>query len=295
MSASFNRTVLMSGPDYFADTAAINPYMDSSVAIDNEIARYEHGLIRSALEEAGVKVEQVAPPEDCQDGVYTANWALVRGNKAILARLPNAREKETPYAEQVLQNLGKTTIHAPEGLRFSGQGDMLACGNYLFAGHGYRSDLAMHQFIAETLSYEVITLQTIPELDDSGRPVINKVSGWPDSFFYDIDLALSVLRTPSNGSRGLIAWCPAAFTPESQERMHAFDGVDKIEVSLEEATEGFACNLVSTGEVVVMSAHAPEFKSAIETYGLRVVTPEIQELAKGGGYIRCTTLTLDAE
>ena len=30
----------------------------------------------------------------------------------------------------------------------------------------------------------------------------------------------------------------------------------------------------------------------LESRGLRVFTPEITELAKGGGYIRCTTLTL---
>jgi N-dimethylarginine dimethylaminohydrolase len=57
--------------------------------------------------------------------------------------------------------------------------------------------------------------------------------------------------------------------------------------------EGFACNLVSTGETVVMSAHAPLLQSALELNGLKTITPEVSELGKGGGYIRCTTLTLD--
>jgi len=292
MSDKINKTVLMSGPDYFADTAAINAYMDSSVPIDIEAAQREHELIKASLEKAGVKVEQVAPPKDCQDGVYTANWALVRGDKAIMACVPNAREQEIPYAEQVLRDLGKKIIHPPKGYHFSGQGDALACGNYLFAGHGYRTDEAMHRFVAEQLGYNVVTLQAVPKLDDLGQPVTNKASGWADSFFYDIDLALSILRAPTDGQNGLIAWCPEAFMPESQERMRALP-IEKIEVSLEEATQGFACNLVSTGETVVMSAHAPELKAAIEAYDLQVVTPDIQELAKGGGYIRCTTLTLD--
>jgi N-dimethylarginine dimethylaminohydrolase len=42
-----------------------------------------------------------------------------------------------------------------------------------------------------------------------------------------------------------------------------------------------------------MSAHAPELQAAIESRGLRTITPQITELLKGGGYIRCTTLTLD--
>ena len=42
-----------------------------------------------------------------------------------------------------------------------------------------------------------------------------------------------------------------------------------------------------------MSAHAPDFQRKVEEKGLKTITPEITELAKGGGYIRCTTLTLE--
>lgn len=297
MTPLINRTVLMSGPDYFDDASPINAYMDSAISIDVEAAKREHDLIKSTLEQAGVIIKQVAPPKGCQDGVYTANWALVRGDKAILANLPNAREGETPYAEQVLQDLKKTIIHVPDNLPFSGQGDMLSCGDYLFAGSGYRTDQRTHQFITDQLGYEVISLQTIPQrrFFGFGKPVINKASGWPDSFFYDIDLALSILRPPTAGQKGLIAWCPQAFTHGSQVKLRAFNAVDKIEVSFDEAKKAFACNLVSTGNAVIMSAHAPRLKAAIEDAGLQVFTPEINELAKGGGYIRCTTLSLDNE
>jgi len=286
MSAQINTTALMSGVDYFSDDAAINPYMTQAEPIDLAKAQAEHASIRAALESAGVEVIKVEPPKGCQDGVYTANWALVRGDKAIMARLPNARKAEEPYAEQILRDLGKTIYKVPDDLHFSGQGDALPCGKFLLAGSGYRSDPTTHQFIADTLGYEVITLQTIPDLDAGGQPKINRASGWPDSFFYDIDLAISVLRPD------LIAWCPEAFLPDSQAKIRALP-LDKIEVSLEEAEQHFACNLVSTGETVIMSASAPELKSKIEAHGLKTITPQITELAKGGGYIRCTTLTLD--
>ncbi len=281
-----NRTVLMSGVEYFDDSAAINPYMDETVAIDLVRARAEHDAIKKALQSAGVHVETVAPPKDCQDGVYTANWALVRDDTAILSSLPNARQAETPYAEKVLRKLGKSIMYPPEGLRFSGQGDALPCGDLLFIGSQYRTDPEVWPFIEEQLGYKVIGLQTIPKLDENGHAVINTSSGWPDSYFYDIDLALSVI-TPD-----LIAWCPDAFTNESQDKIRKLR-LDKIEVTLEEALEGFACNLVSTGNTVIMSAHAPLLQSALELYGLKTITPEVSELAKGGGYIRCTTLTLD--
>jgi len=287
-----NHTVLMSDALHFSAEQAINPYYDDQ-HVDLTRAVSEHTAISHALSAAGIAIVSVPSPVDSQDGVYTANWALVRGDTAILARLPEVRRAEEAYARQVLEQLGKKVINAPEGLKFSGQGDALACGNYLFCGQGYRSDLAAQEFAADTLGYERIQLQTIPELDSEGVPVINAVSGWADSFFYDIDLALSIIKAPEGDQKGLIAYCPEAFTRESQQILAEFDGVDKIEVSINEATHAFAQNLVSTGETVIMSAHAPVLKAALEEHGLRVLTPEVSELAKGGGYIRCTTLTLN--
>lgn len=291
-----NTTVLMSDALNFSAQQAINPYYFDSHT-DTSVAQAEHDGIRQALESAGINVVKVASPIDSQDGVYTANWALVRGNKAIPARLPNVRKAEEAYAREKLQELGKELIEVPEGLRFSGQGDALACGNYLFCGKGYRSDEAAQKFAADTLGYTRVQLQTVPQLDDNGQPVINPISGWEDSFFYDIDLALSILRHPSDSAPGLIAYCPDAFTPESQHLLQEMTGegkeIEAITVSLKDTEEAFACNLVSTGDTVIMGDHAPEFKANLETHGLTVLTPHIQELSKGGGYIRCTTLTMD--
>jgi N-dimethylarginine dimethylaminohydrolase len=289
--AQINKTVLMSAADYFNDKQAINAYMDAKISIDTAQAAQEHHNIQTALESAGVKVIKVKPPKDCQDGIYTANWALVRGNKAVLANLPNARKDEEAYAEKVLKKLDKKIIHVPDGLRFSGQGDALPCGKYLLTGSGYRTDAEVHQFIANQLGYEVVTLKAVPKRSffGLGKPIINQYSGWPDSFFYDIDLAIAVLRND------LIAWCPDAFLPESRSKIRALKDVDKIEVSYKEATKGFACNLVSTGETVIMSSNAPKLKAAIEAKGLETITIDATELVKGGGYIRCTTLTLDNE
>jgi N-dimethylarginine dimethylaminohydrolase len=283
-----NQHVLMSGADYFSDQYAINAYMDSHIPVSVEKAQAEHAAIKKALESAGIKVTQVAPPEGCQDGVYTANWALCRGDIAVLSRLPNKRKGEQAYAAEILQRLGKKVVTVPGELRFSGQGDALPCGRYLFVGSMYRTDIETHAFLARTLGYEVIGLQTKPlrGLFGRGKNVINATTGWPDSYYYDIDLALAVIRDD------LIAWCPEAFMKESATRIRELP-IGKIEVSLKEAKKAFACNLVSTGEVVVMSAFAPKFRSQLEKLGLKTITPEVRELGKGGGYIRCTTLTLD--
>jgi N-dimethylarginine dimethylaminohydrolase len=287
-----NRTVLMSDALNFSADQAINPYYGDP-HVSTHRAQAEHDAIRQALESAGITVVQTSSPSDSQDGVYTANWALVRGETAVLARLPDVRRAEEDHAEKILTALGKKVVRVPEGLKFSGQGDALACGDLLFCGQGYRSDEAAQAFAADVLGYTRIQLQTIPQLDEHGHPATNAVSGWADSFFYDIDLALSVIKGPQADTKGLIAYCPEAFTPESRAILAELNSVDKIEMSFDEAQAAFAANLVSTGETVIMSAHAPVFSQRLRDHGLTVISPEISELAKGGGYIRCTTLTLD--
>lgn len=276
----------MSGAKYFDDGFAINAYMDDKVPVDKQKAITEHADIAECFKKAGIEVVKVDAPGGCQDGVYTANWALVIGRKAVMANLPNKRKAEETYAEATLKSLGLQTVMLPENLYFSGQGDALPCGRYLFVGTGYRTSPEAHSLLAEEFELEVVSLQTIPQLDSKGQPVINPVTGLPDSFFYDLDLALAVI------SPNLIAWCPEAFVQESQTIIRSLMDIEKIEVSLEEAKNGFACNLVSTGEAVVMSNHAPSLKSALENRGLKVYTPDVTELLKGGGFIRCTSLTI---
>jgi N-dimethylarginine dimethylaminohydrolase len=273
----------MSGPKYFA-VEELNPYEHGDVQPDLVKAAKEHSAIKAAVEQAGIKVIKVDEPEGCPDGIFTANWGLCRGDKCVLSSLPGPRKGEEPYAKKVLNDLGKKIVKPP--FHFSGQGDALPCGNLLLAGSGYRTDPLVHEFLAAELGFEVISLQTVPLLDTNGQPVINHLTGWPDSYFYDIDLAISVLR------EDLIAWCPEAFTPESQAKIRALN-LEKIEASLDEAERHFACNLVSSGETVIMGGGAPIQKSAIESKGLKVITVPLTELAKGGGFIRCTTLTLD--
>lgn len=260
--------------------------MDNRITVSIEKAIAEHAQIQEAFKQAGIDVVKVPAPQDCQDGVYTANWALISGRKAIMSNLPNVREPESPYAEARLRELGFDIVRLPRKFHFSGQGDALPCGSRLFVGSNYRTSIEAHPLLARETGLEVISLQTIPETDISGNLIMNAVTGWPDSFFYDLDLALAVI------SPELIAWCPQAFTEESQARIRSITDIEKIEVSYAEATEASACNLVSTGETVVMGSRAPELKKALEEKGFSVITVDVTELMKGGGFIRCTSLTL---
>lgn len=282
---TINKRLLVSDANNFKIDQPINPHYFSK-ELDREKAKEEHKNVVDLFKQAGIEIIQVPSPNTSQDGIYTANWALVRNGVAILARLPNARKTEEAYAQQVLNNLGIEVVIVPDKLRFSGQGDALPCGKYLLAGSGYRSDVEAQQFVADKLGYELIQLKTVPHKDQNREVIINQVTGWPDSFFYDIDLAIAVIRDD------LIAYCPEAFEPESRERIKSLD-IEKIEVSLDEAMNGFGCNLVSTGQTVIMSPNAPNLMRELENRGLEVLTTKITELSKGGGFIRCISLTLN--
>lgn len=286
----------MSGADYFTNNAAINDLMNAKVSVDVEGAKTEHTRIKLALEQAEVKVIQVPAPKDCQDGVYTANWALVRGGKALMSRLPNARKAEESYALQAVKKLGlEPLILPPEVERFSGQGDAVPCGDIVFTQSPYRTTKAAHPYLKSVLGFrEVISLETKPaRWFRFGPAKTNKYTGLPDSPTYDIDLAIAILKFPSEGKKGLIAYCPEVFKRSSRDFLRKYDGVDKIEVSKYEALSAYALNLVSTGETVIMNAGAPKFEAALHEHGLKTHTLELPELKKGGGSIRCSTLTLD--
>ena len=285
-----NSTLLMSSAHYFGNDHKLNPYYEDGATVDTAKAEIELEGIKGALRHAGAEIVSVDPPPTSQDGVYTANWALVRDGRALMATLPPSRQSEEAWAKDRLTELVYRIDHLPQPWRFSGQGDALVCGDLVFCGAGYRSDEAALEYAAHHFGLQRIQLQTLPLLDGAGRPVTNVVSGWPDSYWYDIDLTLAVLREPDSVSKGLIAYCPEAFTPESRALLAGLDVVDTIEIAEQEAREAFACNLVSTGSTVVMSDRAPQLRADVESAGLSVITPHVDELAKGGGYIRCTSL-----
>lgn len=293
----FNQHLLMSGADYMSNALAINPYMHSDQPFDVAKAMQQHAGIMAALQGIDIKITKVDPPKDCQDGIFTANEALlgVDNTTMLMGRLPRGREAETPYFTNILRNLGKQVVTLPNpDWYFSGQGDALRYGDYLLAGQGFRTAPGpeVHDWIASNMGYQVVRLQTVPLLNDDGSANINSVTGLPNSEFYDIDYAVAPIRWPTSTAPGLLAVCREAFTPSSLAALQALPNTEIIWVSHNEATGVSACNLVSTGEAVVMNAGAPQLEAALRTAGLQVVTTVNDELKKNGGSVRCTTLTL---
>ena len=292
----FNRQVLMSGAEYMSNALPINPYMNADEPFDVELAVQQHTGIWRALESIGIEVIKRDAPADCQDGIFTANEALLGldDTTVLMARLPKGREQETPYFDKLLRDLGKNVVYLPNSdWFFSGQGDALRYGDYLLAGQKFRTSPGpkVHQFIEENLGYKVLSLQAVGLKNPDGSPNINQVTGLPNSDFYDCDYAVAPIKWPSATERGLLAACREAWEPESLAQLEALPNTDIIWVPYNEATGVSAVNLVSTGEAVVMNAGAPVLEQALRDHDLHVVTTVNNELKKNGGSVRCTTLT----
>ncbi|MBD0420492.1 amidinotransferase [Streptomyces sp. TRM S81-3] len=260
-----NSELLVSDASHFRVDYEINPYMDTAVQPDAQAALAEHRAIVAAHLAAGRTVEYLPSAPECPDMVFTANAAVVRGGRAVLGCPPPQRKAEIPYVQEWLAGRGFEVVEAP--YPFSGQGDALACGDLLLTGYGQRTDERMLPVLARELGCEVVPLRTL------------------DSRWYDLDLAVGVIDA------GTVAYCPQALDAPSVRTLRGL-GIELIEVCLEEARR-FALNLVSDGTTVTMAREAPRLAAALRDRGLKVVVLGTAELAKGGGGIRCTALSLD--
>lgn len=260
-----NQHLLVSDAQNFSVEFEINPYMSTADQPDSAAAIAEHVAIVAAHKAAGRTIEYLPTVAHCPDMIYTANAALTRGKKAVLADLPKERQPELPHYRRWLESQGFEVIPSP--YLFSGQGDALPCGNLLLAGTEWRTDIRTHAVLRDVLGYEVVSLHTV------------------NARWYDIDIAIAVIHPQ------LIAYCPEAFDAPSQ-RIIADLPVEKIPVTLAE-TSNFALNLVSDGSTITMSEGAPGLAAALREREFKVIELKTTELKKGGGGIRCTSLTLD--
>ncbi|WP_030794148.1 dimethylarginine dimethylaminohydrolase family protein [Streptomyces sp. NRRL S-920] len=260
-----NRDLLMSSAAHFRIDYEINPYMDMSCQPDAKAALAEHEAISAAHRAAGRTVRIMESAPECPDMVYTANGAFVCDQRALLGAPPAARQQEIPYFRAALKESEFEVYDAPYS--FSGQGDALACGQFLLAGYGRRTDRRIHAFLAELFGHETVPLRTASDQ------------------WYDLDLAVAVIDTRT------LAYHPQALTASSHGRLRDL-GLDLIEVDAQEA-RAFALNLISDGATVTMTAGAPRLAATLRERGLSVTELDTTQLRKGGGGIRCTALTLD--
>jgi N-dimethylarginine dimethylaminohydrolase len=260
----------MCPPDYFGIEYEINPWMNVHTASDAERALAQWNALRLALEALGASVELVAPVRGLPDLVFTANAGVVYHNLFISSRFRyGVRQGEAPHFENWARGRGFDLVQLPDGYFFEGAGDALFCGETLFAGYRFRSDVRSHQWVGDCIGQEVLPLELI------------------DPRFYHLDTCFCPLAP----DRAL--YYPGAFDEYGRsvlrERISHL-----IEVAAEEAVS-FSCNAVVVGRTVIINEGAPKLARTLEQQGFSVRLLGFSEFIKSGGSAKCLTLRIDGE
>ena len=181
---------LICPPDFYEVDYIINPWMEGNVhKASHSLAISQWEALRHLLE-AEAELEPIAPQPGLPDMVFTANAGVIVGRKCVLSRfLPPERRGEEPHFKKWFKKQRFEVFELPQGLPFEGAGDALfdPAAGCIWAGYGFRSELAAHPQLAEWLNIEVISLRLI------------------DPRFYHLDTCFCPLEG------GWLLYYPAAF------------------------------------------------------------------------------------
>lgn len=265
------RTYLMCPPDHFAVAYAINPWMNTDVPVDTELAvKQWHGL-RETLLDLGHTVHVLEPRPDLPDMVYAANGAFSVDGVVYGARFRYPQRQPEAEAHRAFYESRPDEWHyvAPTATN-EGEGDFAylsgAYGGIVLAGHGFRTELAAHAEAQEVFGRPVVSLRLV------------------DPRFYHLDMALAVLDDTT------VAYYPGAFSAASQRVLkQLFRGALLAD---EEDALAFGLNVVSDGRNVVLNAKASGFAAKLAAAGYTPIPVELSELGKGGGSVKCAVAEL---
>ncbi len=261
-------SILMCRPDYFGIEYEINPWMKVKNPVDREQAGKQWEALFLAYRRLNQTVELVEPRPGQPDMVFTANAGLVHDGKVVLSHFAHAeRQGEEPFWWAALRDRYYQVKLLPGGVAFEGAGDALFVGDRLFAGHGFRTELAAHRLVGEALDVEVVSLELV------------------DPRFYHLDTCFCPL------SPEVVMYAPDAFAPESARTIRQ-RVAHVIEVPLEVA-EAFACNAINIGGKVLSSMGVESLKQDLGHAGFSVLPLPMTEFMKAGGGVRCLSLQLD--
>lgn len=272
----WGRHYLAVHPAHFRVDYEINPFMDTSVQPDPELALAQWQAMVDTLRELGARVDVLAPRPDAPDMVYAMNLGLALNRPdgsrhVVLSHMRYAQrrmETETAatwFAEQdyTLSRMGSGGV----GAHFEA-GDAFAFGGDLIVGHGPRTDELALKHLATELDVRVRGLHTT-------HPGM-----------YHLDLAFC----PLDERRAIV--CPEAFDDASAAALLELVP-EPLVISEAEALSTLAANSVVVGRTVVMPDCPDHLLAHLSDAGFDVRLLGLSEFHKGGGSLRCLTNPLD--
>jgi N-dimethylarginine dimethylaminohydrolase len=259
----------MCPPEHFTVEYAINPWMDTTVAVDAVLALRQWRLLRDTLADLGHAVHVLEAQPGLPDMVYAANGAFSVDGTVYGARFKYPQRAAEATAHQLFYRSRQWRFTDPAYVN-EGEGDFAylpgAYGGLILAGHGFRTEPAAHAEAQEVLGRPVISLRLV------------------DPAFYHLDTALAALDDRH------ITYYPEAFSPASRRILTQLfpDAViaDRVDA------EAFGLNLVSDGRHVILNTEAAAMADKVRAAGYVPVPVELSELKRGGGSVKCAVAEL---
>jgi len=260
------RTYLMCPPEHFTVDYVINPWMHPERPVDAPRAMRQWQRLRAAFAGLGHTVHTISPEPGLPDMVFAANGATVIDGKVLGAsfRFPQRAPEAAAYCRWFRQNRYGTVLE-PRSVN-EGEGDIVFAGSAVFAGHGFRSDVAVARELEELFGLPVISLALV------------------DPRFYHLDTALCVLDADT------AAYYPAAFDGAGAAAL-ASHFAELIEAKDEDA-EVLGLNAVSDGRNVILPEQARGLAAQLAAAGFEPVPVDVSEFRKAGGGPKCCALEL---
>lgn len=227
--------------------------------IDVEIARAQHRGYVNALKNLGCDVLELPAQADLPDSVFVEDIAFILPETAVITR-PGAdsRKPETESIAQALSPFAKL-LFLREPATLDG-GDVLVVGKRIFVGLSTRSNDEAIRQLRELLGGYGYTVTGVPLRDC-------------------LHLKSAVTRVDDSTLLINKNWVDTAF----------FADYNLIEV---DPSEPYAANCLPIGDAIIFPAAFPKTRAKLETLGCKIVSVEVDELAKAEGAVTCCSLIL---
>lgn len=260
----------MCRPDHYGIEYEINPWMSVEQGANRALAIEQWEGLVALVQRLGAQVELLEPVAGLPDMVFTANAGVVFRDLFITSRFRHGqRQGESPHFEMWFADHGYRVVSIPTEASFEGAGDALFCGETLFAGYIYRSEVAAHQQMAELIGCEVLSLELT------------------DPRFYHLDTCFCPFAP------GAAMYYPPAF--DEYARNVLVERVPLLVPAPETAAVRFGCNAVVVGNNIVLNTGTEGLAERLNAQGFQTHHTPLDEFLKAGGSAKCLTLRLDGE
>jgi N-dimethylarginine dimethylaminohydrolase len=267
-SSPVTADLLMCPPRYYGIEYEINPWMNRRRQVDRRRAAAQWRALHRVVT-GTASVELLTPQQGLPDLVFTANAGLVYGDRFVPSRFRHPeRAGEEPIFRAWFAAHGFELAELPAGCAFEGAGDALFCGETLFAGYCYRSDIRSHRMLSELLGVPVLSLELV------------------DPRFYHLDTCFS----PLDGETAM--YYPGAFDDYGRRVLQ--ERIPRLIALSDEDAALFGANAVVLGHDVFLNAGCDALYRQLAEHGFQSHPVELGEFLKSGGSAKCLTLDLQA-